>query len=153
MTRRRRPPSSRDYPRTARLNRLIQQIVAEELERVEDDRLELVTVMAVEVDADLHQAVVWVDSLAGEAGDEAVIEALGELRPRLQAEVNRQARIKRTPELVFRPDEVLRGANRVDDILRGLASPADDPDGDDTAGDPADDTADDDPTGDASTGA
>lgn len=144
---RRRPPSNRDYPRTARLNRLIQQIVAEELERVDDDRLELVTVMGVEVDADLHQAIVWVDSLAGEAGDEQVLAALAALRPRLQSEVNRQARIKRTPELVFRPDEVLRGANRVDDILRGMARSGegdddgggDGGDGDRPAGDPPSD--------------
>jgi ribosome-binding factor A len=31
--------------------------------------------------------------------------------------------MRRTPELVFRPDEVLRGANRVDDILRGIDHP------------------------------
>ena len=44
-----------------------------------------VTVTAVEVEPDLRHAVVFYDSLQGEAGDEEVLDALGELRPRLQA--------------------------------------------------------------------
>ena len=31
-----------------------------------------------------------------------------------------QARIKRTPELRFEPDLVLRNAARIEDVLRGL---------------------------------
>jgi ribosome-binding factor A len=128
MTKRRRgraPAGPREYPRTARLNQLLQEIIADELERIDDDRLELVTIMSVEVDADLNRALVYFDSLEGEAGDESVLAALGERRPRLQAAVNAQARMRRTPELVFRPDEVLRGANRVDDILRRIDHPDD----------------------------
>jgi ribosome-binding factor A len=126
MTKRRRgrgPAGPREYPRTARLNQLLQEIIADELERIDDDRLEMVTIMSVEVDADLNRALVYFDSLEGEAGDEPVLAALGELRGRLQAAINAQARMRRTPELVFRPDEVLRGANRVDDILRGIDHP------------------------------
>ena len=47
---------SRDYPRTARLNSLVKEIVAEELERIDDERLELVTVTSVVVDGDLARA-------------------------------------------------------------------------------------------------
>jgi ribosome-binding factor A len=38
--------------------------------------------------------------------------------------------VKRTPELVFRPDDVVRGARRVEDLLRGLPEPAPDAEGD-----------------------
>ena len=45
MTRRSsRGGTARDYPRTARLNQLVQEIVAEEIERIDDDRLGLLTV-------------------------------------------------------------------------------------------------------------
>jgi ribosome-binding factor A len=106
-----------DYPRTARLNELVREIVADELERLDDDRLELVTVVAVEVEPDLRHATVFV---AGGTDDDAVLEALGEVRPRLQAAIGRQARFKRTPELAFRPDEVTRSASRIEEILRDL---------------------------------
>lgn len=115
--------TARDYPRTARLNRLFQEILAEELERLDDDRLELVTVMAVDCDADLGRAIVYYESLGGADDDDHVMEALGELRPRLQSAIARQTRVKRTPELIFRPDDVVRGAARLEDVLRNLSDP------------------------------
>ncbi len=114
----RRPRSrSRDYPRTARLNELLREIIAEALERIDDDRLQLVTVISVDVDSDLHRAVVYVAGL-DEDGDDELLEALAEVRVRVQGAVARQARLKRVPEVVFRIDEVLRSAARIDDLLR-----------------------------------
>ncbi|MEQ1787764.1 MAG: 30S ribosome-binding factor RbfA [Acidimicrobiales bacterium] len=112
--------TARDYPRTARLNALFQEILAEELERIDDERLELVTIMSVDVDGDLHRAVVYFDTLGGEDDDADVLEALGEQRYRLQGAIGRQTRVKRTPELVFRPDDVGRGAARLEEVLRNI---------------------------------
>lgn len=112
--------TARDFPRTARLNHLVQEIVAEEIERLEDDRLGFFTVVGVDVEPDLRHAVVWYTSL-GDADGQADLEAaLEEHRGRLQGAIGRQARLKRTPELVFRPDVVIDQAERVDDILRGI---------------------------------
>ena len=109
-----------DYPRAARLNELIREIVAEEIERIDDEALGLVTVVAVEADADLRAATVYVSALGGEEDDVAVAEGLGRHRKRLQAAIGRQARFKRTPELTFAADEVTRSANRIESILRDL---------------------------------
>lgn len=108
------------YPRTARVNELVREIVAEELERLDDDRFALVAVTKVVVDPDLRHAVVYFDTLAGDAADEEVLAALGDVRVRLQAAIGRQARLKRTPELRFEPDDVERGAERIEGILRDL---------------------------------
>jgi ribosome-binding factor A len=104
----------------ARVNELVHQIVADELERIGDERLELVTVMRVEVDPDLRHATVWVDTPEGGERDKDVLVALREQRTHLQAAIGRQARLKRTPELAFQPDDVERTAARVEDILRTL---------------------------------
>ncbi|MET0914369.1 MAG: 30S ribosome-binding factor RbfA [Acidimicrobiales bacterium] len=120
-----------DYPRTARLNELVRQIVAEELERLDDERLTLVTVVDVVCEADLRWATVYVTGLGGPEDDAAIIEALGDHRKHLQATINRQARFKRTPELIFAADEVTRSANRIETILRELhEAEGDEPDGD-----------------------
>lgn len=126
MTRRRRAHATvREYPRTARLNQLLQEIIAEEIERIEDDRLGFFTVVSVDVDADLHRAIVRYSAVLPDAtpipeDDEDLVAALEDLRRPVQAAVGRQARIKRTPEVVFRADEVGRQADRVEEILRDL---------------------------------
>jgi ribosome-binding factor A len=116
----RRQQPARQYPRTARLSHLVHEIVAEEIERIDDDRLELVTVIRVTVEPDMRHAVVYYDTLAGPDDDERTRVALGEHRVRLQAAIGAQARIKRVPELSFRPDEVERSAARVEEILTQL---------------------------------
>lgn len=108
--------SKRDYPRTARVNELVREILAEELERIDDDRLQLVTIIHVHVDPDLRHAVVDFSSL-GE-GEEEAAEVLMELRPRLQAAIGRQARLKRTPELRFEVDRVIEQGARIEELLR-----------------------------------
>jgi ribosome-binding factor A len=114
---------ARQYPRTARLNELLREILAEELERIDDDRLELLTVTAVDIDADLRNAVVFYDSLQGEEGDEEVLEALEENRWRLKGAIARQARIKRTPELTFSPDLAVRSGARIEELLATVVPP------------------------------
>jgi len=120
------PGTARHYPRTARLNQLVHEIVAEEIERLDDERLGFITVVGVEVEPDLRRAVVWYTTLDESEADVDVLAALDEHRARLQAAIARQARIKRTPELSFRPDTVIRQAERVEQILRDIGGDAGD---------------------------
>ena len=107
--------SSRRYPRTARVNHVVHEVVADELERIDDDRLGMTTVTGVQVDPDLRHATVWLSSLSSESE-----LALAQHRVRLQAAIGRQMRMKRTPELRFRADPAVETGQRIEDILRGL---------------------------------
>jgi ribosome-binding factor A len=115
--------TARDYPRTARLNTLVREILGDELERIDDERLEFVTLTAVDVDGDLKRAAVYFDHSRGEEADEEIIEAFEQLRHRLQGAIARQARMRRTPELRFEVDQVVRHAERIDRVLRDLDGP------------------------------
>ena len=106
----------RRYPRMARVNKALREVVADELERIDDERLELTTVTGVETEPDLRHAVVWLASLP-----DAAQVALAENRVRLQAAIAAQMRLKRTPELAFRADPAVATGQRVEDILRGLS--------------------------------
>jgi ribosome-binding factor A len=116
----RRPASPHQVPRTARLNELLREVIAEELERIGDERLELVTITNVDVDSDLNRAIVSYDALDGEAADAVVLDALSALRVRLQKAIGSQITARKTPILEFRPDNVLRSAQRIESILRTL---------------------------------
>ncbi|MDH4075133.1 MAG: 30S ribosome-binding factor RbfA [Acidimicrobiia bacterium] len=133
--RRPRPATKRQYPRTARLNTLLQQIVAEYLERIDDEQLELLTVTGVEVDADLNKAVVWISTLADESRDSEILDLLGgRYRKPLQAEIARSARLRKTPEVTFAFDPAIRTGARIETILSSLHIEGDDDGAADGAG-------------------
>ena len=112
--------TARDYPRTARLNTLVREILGEELERIDDERLDLVTITSVVVDGDLKRAAVYYDHSRGPEAVDEIQATFEELRPRLQGAIARQARMRRTPELRFQQDAVLRNAERIEQVLREL---------------------------------
>ncbi len=114
----RRPSGGHRYPRSARLSETLREVIADELVRIDDERLEFVTITAIDVDNELNRAIVHFDSLGGEETDGEILAVLEEHRRRIQASINRQIRAKKTPVLVFRPDDVIRSAERIDDILR-----------------------------------
>ncbi len=101
---------------------LVREIVASELERIGDERLEMVTITAVNVDGALEHADVFYSSLSAEeeGRDEEVAEALEERRWKVQQVVNRDVRARRTPQIRFEKDTVLSSALRIDEILREI---------------------------------
>ena len=119
MTKPRRPmaPSTHRYPRSARLSTSLQEVIADELTRIDDERLSLVTITAIDVDPEMNRAIVFFDSLMGEDGDPEILAALGDHRVRIQGSVARQLRSKKTPILSFKPDAAIRAAERIEQIL------------------------------------
>ena len=81
-TRRRLPAGGHKYPRSARLSETLREVIADELVKIDDERLEFVTITNIDVDNELNRAVVYFDSLAGESGDEAIIGVLEQHRRR-----------------------------------------------------------------------
>lgn len=107
----------RGYARTARVNEVLRQVLADELERLEelDERLGMLTITAVRCDPDLRHATVLFSSLSPEE-----TEALAEARVRLQAAISHEVRMKRTPQLRFEADPAVAAGQRIEDILRSL---------------------------------
>ncbi len=101
----------------ARVNELVREVLAEQLELLQDtdDRLGLLTVTHVEVEPDLRRAKVLLTSLT-----EPAEQALVEHRARLQAALGRQVRLRRTPQLSFAADPAVEAGRRIEDILRRL---------------------------------
>jgi len=107
--------SHHPYPRSARVNQILREVISEELLRLSDvdERLGFLTVTGVETTADMRQAMVFLDSL-----DPGRAEALEERRAQIQSSVNAQTRLKRTPKLSFMADPAIASGNAVEDVLR-----------------------------------
>jgi ribosome-binding factor A len=118
MSRRRHVP--RQYPRTARVNEVVRESLAGELERLSDPRLGFVTVTGVEVSRDLRFADVYYSVLG--SADERVesANALQSATPHLRGVVGRQVRLKYNPELRFREDPAIAQGQRIDEVIRSI---------------------------------
>lgn len=123
---RQRAQARHQYNRTDRISETIREIVATELERLGDERVDMVTVTGVTVDNDLNTAKVFYSALTAEAEGrvDEVAESLDEIRWPIQRVVNGAIRARKTPQIVFLPDDVLAAALRIDDIIAHRVLPA-----------------------------
>ncbi|HVA05609.1 MAG TPA: ribosome-binding factor A [Acidimicrobiales bacterium] len=105
------------YPRALRVNQVLRQVVAEELERLADadERFRMVTVTSVDTASDMRTAVVYLATM-----DAETTEALDERRAHLQRHVGLHLTTKRTPRLTFKADPAIAAGSRVEELLRGL---------------------------------
>ena len=117
---------ARKYPRSARLNESMLQVLAEELERLSDPRLELVTLTGVDVNRDLSRAKVFYSTLGAETAPDVsdsraddAAAGLNAASSHLRGVLGRQLRIRQVPALVFEPDSGILAGQRIEEILRG----------------------------------
>ena len=119
---------ARRYPRTARINELVREVLADEIERLADPRFGFLTVTGCDVTADLRQATVYYSVLGAADKHEEAADALKAATVHLKAVLGRQVRMKYTPNLVFREDPAVAEGERVEQIIRSLNIPHDEPD-------------------------
>jgi len=123
-----RRPTRRTYARTDRVNEVLREIIADDMSEIDHDALRVFTVTGVEVSREFEHATVYWSSLDIEdpLGVEAVQRVLEDVRPRLQASIASQVRLRRTPVLRFAPDPGVLGGRRIDTLL-GEVDTNDDP--------------------------
>jgi ribosome-binding factor A len=112
------PP--RQYPRTARINEVVLETLAEELERMSDPRLGFVTLTGVEVSPDLRQATVYYSVLGPAEQHEVTSKALHHAGSHLRGVLGHEVRLKYLPRLSFREDPAIATGERVENIIREL---------------------------------
>ena len=121
--------SKPSFPRSRRINAIIQEVLAEEVERLTDPRIGLASITGVDVAPDFRRAIVFVSAL-DQSHIEETINGLEAAAPRLRTLLGQQVHFKYTPELEFRPDAGIVQGERTDALLRELkhedaAHPAD----------------------------
>jgi ribosome-binding factor A len=107
--------------RMLRVNSILREVIAEEIERMSDTRLEFVSVTGVDTAPNLRTAKVYVDVLKTD-GQADALAALERAAKRLQAAIGRQVRMKYTPTLSFEIDSGITGGERIDAILRNITT-------------------------------
>lgn len=127
----------REYPRAWRVGEQIQRELSELIRsEVKDPRVGMVTIMGVDVSADLAHAKVYVSSLEPAHELDEAVAALNRAAGFLRGRLGRRLRIRTVPELRFlRDDSVERGVrltHLIDEVVakeRGRGGSSDTEDG------------------------
>ena len=109
-----------DAKRTDRVGEEFREILAEEIPKLKDPRVGFVTVIGVDVAPDLRRALVHYSVLGEERDHKATRAALRSASGHLRRVLGREVRLRYLPDLEFREDQTVAGADRVDELLHKL---------------------------------
>jgi ribosome-binding factor A len=104
-----------------RVNEALREVLSESIGALKDPRIGFVTVTGVRASPDLRQATVYVSVLGSERKREATLAGLASSHGVLQACVNRELRLKRTPQLAFEYDQTVERGVRLSKLIDELA--------------------------------
>ncbi len=112
--------------RLRRVNEQLKQVLSEGIGELKDPRIGFVTVTGVDATEDLREAKVFVSVYGKERERERTLEALERAHGVLQAKVNRELHLRRTPQLTFHYDPSVERGVRMTQLIDELA-PAPEP--------------------------
>jgi ribosome-binding factor A len=112
-----------------RVNEAVREVLSESIVALKDPRIGFVTVTGVRTSPDLRHATVYVSVLGSERKRERTLAGLQSSTGVLQAAVNRELHLKRTPQLSFEYDPTIERGVRLSRLIDELAP---DEDHDDT---------------------
>lgn len=115
-----------------RVNESVRAVVAEGLGELKDPRIGMVTVTGVVVSPDLGEARIYVSVFGNEKKRNATLAGLDSARGVLQAKINRQLSLRRTPTLTFAYDDSVERGVRMTKLIDEVAAdlPAEPPEED-----------------------
>ena len=109
-----------EYSRMQRVNSIIQQVLAAEVEELKDPRLGLVSITGVETAPNLRRATVYFSTLDLDDASETQA-ALESAAPRLRRILGEEVRLKYTPALEFELDQGVVGGDRIERLLSDIS--------------------------------
>ena len=107
--------------RMRRVNEALKEVLSESIGGLKDPRIGFVTVTGVDASPDLRRATVYVSVLGDERKRGATLAGLRSSHGVLQSKVNRELRLKRTPQLSFEYDPTIERGVRLSRLIDELA--------------------------------
>ena len=104
-----------------RVNESVRQVLSESIGQLKDPRIGFVTITGVETSADLRYARVYLSVLGAERKRAQTLAGLEAARSLLQAQLGRELRMKRTPQLAFEYDPSVESGVRMTKLIDELA--------------------------------
>src|SRR5919112_150304 len=107
--------------RMRRVNEAVREVLSEGIGDLKDPRIGFVTVTGVETSPDLRHARVYVSVMGSKRKRDATLAGLQSSHGVLQTRINRELRLKRTPQLTFEYDPTIERGVRLSRLIDELA--------------------------------
>lgn len=104
-----------------RVDEAIRQILSVEIPKLKDPRIGFVTVTGVDTTSDLEHATVWVSVLGSDGERSRTLDALEHASGVLQARINKELHVRRTPQLRFAYDAAVERGVHMSHLIDELA--------------------------------
>lgn len=111
----------KEFSRMRRINELLQHELAILIQReLQDPKLGMITVAAVDVSPDLKTAKVYITTLAEQHSHAEVIEALNTLAGEFRHALSQNVKLRTVPKLQFVYDDSIEAGNRLAALIESV---------------------------------
>lgn len=109
-------------PRSERIREEFKREMSDILRKMKDPRIGFVSVTDVELSRDLRHAKIFVSIYGDEEEKENTLAALVHAQGFVRSEIGQRIRMRHTPEIAFRLDDSIERGDRINRLLRSMAT-------------------------------
>lgn len=102
----------------SRVNSLIHQVLADEIEELDDDDLELCTITGVSISPDLRHGDVFISVLGDESRKDIALKALEKYRGKLKKKLGQEITLKYMPDIHFKVDPSIEEGQKIESLIK-----------------------------------
>ena len=102
----------------SRVNSLIHQVLADEIEELDDDDLELCTITGVSISPDLRHGDVFISVLGDPSRKDIALKALEKYRGKLKKKLGQEITLKYMPDIHFKFDPSIEEGQKIESLIK-----------------------------------
>lgn len=108
------------FPRNARLNVVLQQVIAEKIEKINDEELGFLTITSVSLSKDMRSAKVYYHVYGDEKQQLKSAELLEKYKYEITQVIAKETNLKFTPKLFFIVDDSIEMVKKIDEVIKEI---------------------------------
>ncbi|MBP9115289.1 MAG: 30S ribosome-binding factor RbfA [Acidimicrobiia bacterium] len=117
--------SNKPFSRMSRVNSLVHKVIAQELEELDDDDLELCTVTGVSISPDLRHGDIYISVLGDDTRTDLALIALDKYKGKIKKKLGQEIRIKYMPDIHFKVDPSIEEGQKIEVLIKKVHSHVD----------------------------
>ena len=116
--------ANKSFSRMSRVNSLIHRVLADELEELDENDLEMCTITGVSISPDLRHGDVFISVFGDIKRQELALIALEKHRGKLKKKLGKEITLKYMPDIPFKVDPSIEEGQKIETLIKKVHSNA-----------------------------